>query len=432
LETRSQNENNKDSVIVAAASNKGSIANPSSKSSFAVAQLNYKSSVLSNQLEDKFKQDRVKVSHRTRRNLSSVFDDEANICVDDEETNIQMPVVHYNGTKDLFAHKLFGFQVKKEKFIEGKDERKIKIDNIEIICLNCQEFIKINKVDKHSQTCDKSAQMLEDDANKSIGHNLSELNVKLFGIKDRIKQKISSLSSKGPSITEILNQIIKIVDRIIDENESIENIENHIQQVENTLEEISKSNLLDQDLGLLIYINRILVLAQEKYNELIESEEDLELLENKIREIERGTVKQKAELEVWQHQAQVMTQIKQSDDRNLKYVKKQYKKDNEVISQIHSDIEIEDKESSHGGTTVTSGSGVSSQINLVAFKTAKENAKSENNKVKFYSLAVNLKLTLPSSHKGKDVLISDLYDECLTEKVPEAGWDNFIRNKLLH
>jgi len=381
---------------------------------------------------DKQKPERPKVNHRTRRNLSSIFEDEVNISVGgDEEINIQLPVINYRSTKDLFNHTIFGFNVKQEKFIEGRDERKVRTDNMEIICINCQEFIKISKVDKHSQTCDKSPQQPDEDQNRSIHYNISQLNVKLFGIKDRIKHKSSSLGSKGPSVVESLNQIAKLVDKIIDENDSADSLIALIRQVEVNLDHLSNNNLVDQDLGLLIYINRILVLAQEKYNELEDSEEDLTTLEDQIRAYQRETIRQKAELEVWQHQAQVMEQIKQSDDKNMKYVKRHYKKDNEVLSQIQSDIEVSEKESSHGGTTETSGSGAISQGNFVAFKTPKENAQSENNKVKFYSLAVNIKLTLPSTHKGKDVLISDLYDVCLAEKVPEKEWDTFIRSKLM-
>ncbi len=381
---------------------------------------------------DKPKSERPKVNHRTRRNLSSIFEDEVNVSIGgDEGTNVHLPVINYRSNKNLFNHTLFGFNVKQEKFIEGKGERKIQTDNMEIICINCQEFIKISKVDKHSQTCDKSRQQPEEDQNRSIHHNISELNVKLFGIKDRIKHKSTSLGSKGACIVEILNQITKLVDKIIDENDSDIKLLGLIRQVEINLDQLSSHHLVEQDLGLLIYVNRILVLSQEKFNELEESEEDLTTLEDQIRAVQRETLRQKAELEVWQHQAKMMNQIKQSDDKNMKYVKKQYKKDNEVLSQIHSDIEASEKESSHGGTTETSGSGAISQVNFVAFKTAKENAQSENNKVKFYSLAVNIKLTLPSTHKGKDVLISDLYDVCLAEKVPEKEWDTFIRNKLM-
>ena len=46
----------------------------------------------------------------------------------------------------------------------------------------------------------------------------------------------------------------------------------------------------------------------------------------------------------------------------------------------------------------------------------------EEDKRLFYSDAVSIKINLPLSHSGRDILIADMYNECLLRKINR---DNF-------
>ncbi len=183
---------------------------------------------------------------------------------------------------------------------------------------------------------------------------------------------------------------------------------------------------------MLILLSRFVLLSKEKLSEIeLAQFDDIELvqLHSQIQTYERETLKQKAELELWKYQADMMHEIKVHDQKNLKYVKAQYKKDIEVLSQIQSDIDYSDNESSCAGTSVTSAAPFQFENNL-ANKSSTENAENEKNKIKFYSIAVNIKLTLPTNHPGKDVLISDLFEKSREQKVIQAEWENFLKKEF--
>ena len=370
----------------------------------------------------------------TEKSLLTLGDEEINLTIRDEQMNVRIPISYYNPARDLFKHTIFGFNVKKERFIQGVDERKITLDNMEVICINCQEFIKASEVDRHSRMCDKIGHNEKLDLDDDIQQNIFDLNKKLLGIKEKILFKLESLPNSR-FFADKIKLVIISVDQIINENSNEDKLDYYIKEIEKIFDEISKTKLSEEGLVLLIYINRVLVIAKEKCSEIqysVLKDKELIELQNKIKSYETETVKQKAELEIWKHQAKMMNHIKLNDDKNLRYVKAEFKKDNEILSQIQSDIEYSDKESSYDGTNGTSvTSGVLPlQTDLLGTRTASEAARAENNKVKFYSTAVNIKLMLPANHSGKDVLISDLYEECLTQKLPENEWENFIKKKV--
>lgn len=60
----------------------------------------------------------------------------------------------------------------------------------------------------------------------------------------------------------------------------------------------------------------------------------------------------------------------------------------------------------------------------------KANGGNEKRKREFYSEAVRIKLGLPNGHRGRDVVISEIYDECNRLKLEKKSWETFIRDKL--
>ena len=53
----------------------------------------------------------------------------------------------------------------------------------------------------------------------------------------------------------------------------------------------------------------------------------------------------------------------------------------------------------------------------------------ENSKREFYAEAVRIKLSLPRNHPGRDLLISNLFDETIQKKIKRDLWKDFIQEK---
>ena len=66
----------------------------------------------------------------------------------------------------------------------------------------------------------------------------------------------------------------------------------------------------------------------------------------------------------------------------------------------------------------------------IGYKTAAGSSRTESQKIKFYSVAVNMKINLPPEHPAKEVRISDLYDDCMNSNIPESEWNNYLRRQL--
>ena len=343
-----------------------------------------------------------------------------------------VPVENYNMNSEVFQRKVLGFGVKKEKLIQGVDERKINTNNMEIICVNCQEFININLADKHSKICDKAPVEAFEDPDISVRFSVDEINEKLALMHNKIRATLQRLQSNRALVIKVQG-ILEAITQIINEDHNLEDLDIAIHEAEVIMNDFAESKISGGHVVLLMYMNRTIIIAKEKYSEIQFQDLDgseIMALEDKLKEYEAETLKQKAELEIWKHQAQMMNNIKLSDEKNIKYVKAQYRKDNELLSNIHSDIEYSDRDSSYGGTSVASGFYPLQNDLSIGRRSVSENARSENKKIKFYSAAVNSKLSLSASHPGKDVLISDLYEECLRQNIPEEQWDKFIKIRL--
>jgi len=383
------------------------------------------------------KKNRVKPQIQNPKPIYSIpvdasFDVNMTICQEDI-SEIRVPIKHYHSNREIFNRTIFGFQVKKDKFIRGIDQRKIEKDILEIICINCQEFIKVTDVDEHSKVCYQTVQKPADNQSEltHFNHTVQELNQKIHSIVLKLQKKLEILTVPD-LIKNSVQEILIKTQQIINEDSNLELIDSLITDIQMKINLIEQQPSSSQNISILIFLHRIALLSKEKYSELeLVRYDDVELiqLQQQIQAYERETMKQKAELELWKYQAEMMHEIKINDDKNLKYVKAQYRKDLEILSQIQSDIDYSDGEESCAGTSVTSAMPFNFESTL-AYKSAAENAENEKMKIKFYSTAVNLKLTLPPNHPGKDILISDLYEKLKNEKVPPEEWNNFLKKEF--
>lgn len=129
-----------------------------------------------------------------------------------------------------------------------------------------------------------------------------------------------------------IEEILKLGFDALQENDDSSLLDEFIQQMNDRIEMI---DFPKEFLSLLVLLNRIVLLAKEKCSDIEFAkfdDEELHTLQQQIQEYERETIKQKAELEIWKYQADMMHKIKLQDDKNIKYVKTQYRKDMELLS----------------------------------------------------------------------------------------------------
>jgi len=224
-----------------------------------------------------------------------------------------------------------------------------------------------------------------------------------------------------------LNRARKVIEPNLD-SQLLEGLIDELQAQANFLEHVL---LAKGYVSLLIMINRLVLLAKEKCSEIeMAGLDDFELikLQAELQAYERETVQQKAELEIWKYQAEMMHEVN-LDEKNIKYMKAQYTKDLEQLSDIESNIDYSNDDSSVTGSSITSAAPLNFE-GAYPVKSSSENAEAEKLKVKFYSTAVNLKLGLPPAHPGKDIAISDLYEKAKTQKLLEGDWVSFLKKEF--
>jgi hypothetical protein len=107
--------------------------------------------------------------------------------------------------------------------------------------------------------------------------------------------------------------------------------------------------------------------------------------------------------------------------------------DAEIISQIRSEVDSETgftsshSESSHSEAVDASPFVRNSAVGALPYYAGSEG---EEAKRAFLSQAVFIKLSLPPHHMGRDILISDLYNQAMNAGVPRTQWTSFLRARL--
>ena len=118
-------------------------------------------------------------------------------------------------------------------------------------------------------------------------------------------------------------------------------------------------------------------------------------------------------------------------ERELEELAKKEENDENFDNEIESEEEIEENKGkiirNYNNNNNNSWTNYSS-----AYEAENERANGGNEKRKreFYSEAVRIKLGLPNGHRGRDVVISEIYDECNKLKLEKKSWETFIRDKL--
>lgn len=340
-------------------------------------------------------------------------------------TNVKFASALY--PQNTFGRKMKGDQASRP--VRPPEARKI---NKDIFCMDCEEFVPLEQVDYHSEYCVKS---IENSRRRGIFENsdskqdeetkIEDLNQKIERIIVKLNDHLRTSGQKTirPEFSDSCKKLVKIARDVVSEDANTELLSRKMQDFDQAFAPISITTQ-EQEIGTVIYLQRLFVGLQNKVeifkdvrkNTVIQLQEQLQIYE-------RETLRRKAELELWQYQTEMLQAIQRNDARNMKYLRNELKGNFEVISQIHSEIASSADQSEDTLGTVESEVSIGRNSNKGA------DTDREALRRYFYTEAVNYKLTLPANHPGRNLLISELYDQCAAQNIQKEDYVKFIKQQ---
>lgn len=303
--------------------------------------------------------------------------------------------------------------LKDHRIFPTKDCNTYTTDPIEIQCLDCQKFVTILEVDHHIFHCpveEKAIKFLPDFNEveiKKIETIFEDNMVVLSKIKDRKKEK-------NPFFLDIFIQFKTI---LINSDSKI--IGTALKRIENQMKSLDLEAFDKKDLDLCL--RNLITLSREK---LIFLKFCLETKNTKVYQNQLLTELKRLETETKIAEKNLISEIKEYNEHF-------YDKSNDTFNKSGDNY----SKSNHNFKNSLSGNSSSEYYNSTSNASFEKKEKEsfdyhEQNKREFYSEAVSIKLGLPNSHKGREVVISELYEECQRRKIDKKGWANFIREKF--
>jgi hypothetical protein len=256
-------------------------------------------------------------------------------------------------------------------------------ESMNILCINCQEFISLLQIEEHSRTCVTISETVR---RMDMYSPLVQVRFKL----ERLRDLLSSLLNDRPGDSNYCSIFVRLIAKLLEVKETTDVDKN--QQVSESL-----SSLLLGFKGsnaLLIYGERLKALAYEQCLALREAMDD-ELPE--------------------------VLQTRQS--HNAPSVRE--------LKEIHS--ETSSVFSMNTDFTPSVSQYDEAEPYLIEFSDAEDESLDKVDLQRyFYSQCLAIKLTYNSRSQAQYVSISKLYDEVKRLKLPLDRWTVFIRQELRH
>ena len=278
-------------------------------------------------------------------------------------------------------------------------------DKNSYICLDCRNMLSFDGIETHISTC-----LSQENIEKLM--NLPRLNKEeLERINANIEDILANFANyeiKSVYYTDTISQIktILINSNLVILSTAIKRIEYNIARMD-IGEEIG--NMIRSIINLAkekIFVLKFIIKDQNIYRQKMLYQE-LKQLEMLTEEAEKDLLEEIATKNV---------------NGSNSYIPEQQVK---IDSDIESD---EDFYVENSNIYNQSGKYVKNDIN--SHSPVKKSFENERNKREFYSEAVRIKLSLPNNHKGREIVISELYDECIAMKIERNQWENFIKTRM--
>lgn len=268
--------------------------------------------------------------------------------------------------------------------------------DVDVLCINCQNMIRADLVQRHSQVC---LAVLPSVLALEAGSHLRLLDFKI----DKLKCALEAVEA-GEGLPEkdlaLVNRFIHLCVGLLlcqTEPERCFDIEKEI------------ATLLRDFVGGLavrLYGERMKALAQEKGTELRAGETE---------DVEASLERHKAEAE----------QLKQQVDY--------YRKQTSSLQTQFAHHNVEEIDSQVGrGSHRTSESLSDAEEDLEVPEHQGETKSSEELQRYFYSQCLQVKMTLSARDPAQAVPLPSLYHKAQLQKIPVEQWSDFIKTELLH
>jgi hypothetical protein len=275
---------------------------------------------------------------------------------------------------------------------------------LEVLCINCQEFIEVDYIEVHSHECTVvKAEVLKVEA----GGVLEAVKMRIL----KLYNYLFNISTNGDVSPGEKNTYL-IMQRICGQLISVTNLTHKAENQESLsgLESLCKH--VKRTSHLVIYAERLRALAREQKAAL----EELELKAKKSLEM---TLEE--QLEYFKNKAQIL-------EGALKFASTQH-----LASALD---EVESEVSSRASELSVTTLGTDRTMDFDSldgdlFARRLDYGDPDDDQKLFYSKCLSVKLELSAMHRFENVPIYSVYSKARTLGISRAEWDQFIRTELL-
>lgn len=278
---------------------------------------------------------------------------------------------------------------------------------LEVLCINCQDFISIDNIEDHSRDCT----VVKPEVLKIESAGLLE------GVKMRVSKLYNylfSISNNGdvsPGEKNYLLIMQRICGRLISVTDLTHKNENT--EVNSSLEALSRH--VKKSACLVIYVERLRALAREQKTVL----DEIEMETKKPKEM---TLEE--QLEFFKNKSQILEDA-------LKLARNQHR---DTMRNAVSEVESETSSRVSDATSYISSSDNTSSYESLETDLAPPRldfGEPDDEQKLFYSQSLSIKLALSARYNVESVPIYTIYSKAKEQRIPVNEWPQFIEAEIL-
>lgn len=278
-----------------------------------------------------------------------------------------------------------------------------------VLCLDCNKLIAFSLLEQHLEACpceeklDKLLPKLNEQELEKWA-SAYEKNLTLFNEISNKYEKNMGLLMKNPYFADMFRQF-----KTIHINNGLNIVTTALKRIVSSYKELEKSGYLQETYGLSPCIKSLIVLAREKplilkYN--LDVKDPMlykHALYKELKELEKQT--EVVAKELLDEIAITSAKGKPQEIMNLSSYDSDYSAEEDYL---------------YNNSNNLNNNSLEQNIYL----------QNEQEKREFYSEAVRIKLSLPPKHKGRELVISELYEECQRRRLAKKDWERFINEQF--
>ena len=303
-----------------------------------------------------------------------------------------------NKTKSGRRRKILGFTIKSDVMFRTRKEKRI---NKQFFCSNCEEFVPLVDANTHLLNCNaKDAALREFSEEPSQPSFEKDASHRISSIINKISELLTEYNVR-PQFMTICKRIGEMCLPATEKDIPLSKLNGVLEQFDAVFNSLTELELEEDEIDMLIYLQRLFVILQEKaesmkINEEFSQKEPMQFNSPIFNELQSKKLHQKNLLQ---------SHAKREKPLRLAAI------DSDIASSVDSEMTFVSSESN----------------NWVEYEPRANSKEKESNRRHFYTQAVNIKLSLPANHPAREIAISRLYEKSVKEKIPKENWINFIK-----